>query len=118
MTDDSAVGRLREKINSFIDERISLSPSASDDDWTMLDIADQTFDAMQGTIARQKLASYPPDHTIEIARNACGTLEFDRANEIIALGYDTAARSLEASTRDRQPIETGIQDFARSGRCL
>jgi NTE family protein len=69
------------------------------DGWTMLDIADQTFDAMQGTIARQKLATYPPDHTIEIARNACGTLEFDRADEMIALGYEAAARRLGASDR-------------------
>jgi NTE family protein len=101
--DDSAIGRLREKINSFIDERISLSSSASDDDWTMLDIADQTFDAMQGTIARQKLASYRPDHTIKIARDACGTLEFDRADEMIALGYEAAARSLGSEELAAQP---------------
>jgi NTE family protein len=29
-----------------------------------------------------------------IARDACGTLEFDRADEMITLGYETAARSL------------------------
>jgi NTE family protein len=44
------------------------------------------FDAMQSTIARQKLAAYPPDVVIEIPRNACGTLEFDRAAEMIELG--------------------------------
>lgn len=93
-TDDSAVGRLREKINGFIDDRISRNSGGDDDDWSMLDVADQTFDAMQGTIARQKLASYPPDRTIEIARDACGTLEFDRADEMIALGYAAATRSL------------------------
>jgi len=92
--DDSVVGSLRAKINSFVDDRIKRSPDSGTDGWTMLDIADQTFDAMQGTIARQKLATYPPDRTIEIARNACGTLEFDRADEMITLGYDTAARSL------------------------
>ncbi len=58
------------------------------------DIANQAFDAMQSTIARQKLASYPPDHIIEIARNACGTLEFDRASEMIALGYKRAQESM------------------------
>jgi NTE family protein len=93
-TDDSAPGNLRAKINRFIDDRMKRSPADGADGWTMLDIADQTFDAMQGTIARQKLATYPPDHTIKIARDACGTLEFDRADEMIALGYDTAARSL------------------------
>ena len=91
------LGNLQTKINSFIDDRIKRSPASGEDGWTMLDIADQTFDAMQGTIARQKLASYPPDRTIEIARDACGTLEFDRADEMITLGYDTAARSLGSS---------------------
>ena len=59
----------------------------------MLSIAEQTVDAMQGAIARHKLAAYPPDKTIMIPRDACGTLEFDRANEMIALGYEAAASS-------------------------
>ena len=45
---------------------------------------------MQSAIARQKLAVYPPDTVIEIARSACRTLEFDRAAEMIALGYTKA----------------------------
>ncbi|MFA4916933.1 MAG: hypothetical protein WC560_09715 [Syntrophales bacterium] len=53
----------------------------------MHDIAIQAFDAMQSTIARQKLAAYPPDILIEIPRNAYRTLEFYRASEMIELGY-------------------------------
>jgi len=49
---------------------------------------------MQSTIAREKLAAYPPDYSIEIARNACGTLEFDKAEEMIHLGYEETAKSL------------------------
>ena len=49
---------------------------------------------MQNTIARQKLAAYPPDHTISIARDACGTLEFDRSAEMIDLGYSRAQHYL------------------------
>jgi NTE family protein len=45
---------------------------------------------MQSTIARQKLAAYPPDIVIDIPRNVCKMLEFDRAAEIIALGYKKA----------------------------
>ena len=45
---------------------------------------------MQSTIARQKLAVYPPDIVIEIPGNACGTMEFNRAAEMIALGYKKA----------------------------
>lgn len=33
---------------------------------SMIKIADQSFDAMQGTIARMKLSAYPPDIEIEI----------------------------------------------------
>ena len=54
---------------------------------SMIKIADQSFDAMQGTIARMKLSAYPPDIEIEIPRNLCGTLEFNRAQEMIDYGY-------------------------------
>jgi len=50
-------------------------------------VANNSFDAMQGTIARVKLAAYPPDIEIEVPRNLCGTLEFNRADEMIAYGY-------------------------------
>ncbi|AOE49799.1 patatin-like phospholipase family protein [Kangiella sediminilitoris] len=59
-------------------------------DWSAYDIANQAFDAMQSTIARQKLATYPPDYVVEIPKNVCGTLEFDRAKEVIELGYKKA----------------------------
>jgi len=67
-----------------------LSDDGDSDHWGMYDVADRAFDAMQSTIARQKIAAYPPDVDIEIARNACGTLEFDRAAEMIELGYRKA----------------------------
>ena len=63
-------------------------------DWGALDIANQALDAMQSVITRQKLASYPADYIIEIARNSCGILEFDRAQEMIDLGYQKAQLSL------------------------
>lgn len=62
------------------------------------DIANQAFDAMQSTIARQKLAAYPPDMLIEIPRSACGTLEFDRAAEMIDLGYRKAQEIIHSQT--------------------
>lgn len=54
---------------------------------SMYQVAEQSFDAMQGTIARMKLSAYPPDIEIEFARNLCGTLEFTRAEEMIEHGY-------------------------------
>jgi len=66
----------------------------------MMEIADRTFDAMQSAIARQQLAAYPPDIELIIPNNVCGTLEFNRADEMIQLGYELAARKLSSlSTR-------------------
>ena len=94
---DSRLDSVHAKISNFIEDLKDRTSIDSAGSWKMLSIADQTFDAMQGAIARQKLAAYPPDHTIMIARNACGTLEFDRADEMITLGYETAAQSLDNS---------------------
>jgi NTE family protein len=92
--DESIVDGVYARVSSFVDGLKERSPLSAAGSWRMLDIANQTFDAMQGAIARQKLAAYPPDHTIVIARDACGTLEFERAEEMIALGYESAAREL------------------------
>lgn len=78
---------IQEKINRFIQQFQKKENSLKTFDLGPYDIANQAFDAMQSTIARQKLAAYPPDQVIEIARNACGILEFDRASEMIELGY-------------------------------
>jgi NTE family protein len=80
----------REKLNRFIGRLQPTEKSEGSRDWGAYDIANQAVEAMQSTIARQKLAAYPPDVVIEIPRNACRTLEFDRAAELIALGYSKA----------------------------
>ncbi len=64
---------------------------------SIYEVAGSSIDAMQGTIARMKLAAYPPDVVIEIPRNLCGTLEFNRADEIIAYGYELCERQLNAN---------------------
>ncbi|WP_375320972.1 patatin-like phospholipase family protein [Aliivibrio logei] len=73
----------------------SLTAKTSRIDLGMYDIANQAFDAMQSTIARQKLAAYPPDITVEIVRDACGTFEFERTAEMIDLGYERAEHALK-----------------------
>jgi len=85
---------LHEKIKRFISQLQRAAPVRSGRDWGPYDIAIQAFETMQGTIARQKLAAYPPDIVIEIPRNACRSLEFDRAAEMIELGYRRAKECL------------------------
>jgi NTE family protein len=80
----------REKINRFIGRLQPPTTGGGSRDWGPYEIAIQSFEAMQSTIARQNLAAYPPDTIINIPRTACKTLEFDRAAEMIALGYRKA----------------------------
>ncbi len=61
--------------------------------WDVYDISNKAFDSMQSSIARQQLAAYPPDITIDIPRNACGMLEFTRVKEMVDLGYQTAEKT-------------------------
>ncbi|MFA0231971.1 serine protease, partial [Vibrio sp. 10N.261.45.A7] len=83
-----------EKVVHFIDNLGSSVKSKMSFNFAAYDIANQAFDAMQSTIARQKLAAYPADITLEIPRNACGTLEFDRSQEMIDRGYHLAQAKL------------------------
>lgn len=90
----NASSPFRENIKRFITSLQQSGTSGSSRDWGAYDIAIQAFDTMQSAIARQKLAAYPPDIVIEIARNACRTLEFDRASEMIEMGYRKAKECL------------------------
>lgn len=88
-SDSATTGQtsFRERLRQFFANLSNDTPEDEEHSWDMKYVVSQSLDAMQGVIARQKLAAHPPDLLIEIARNACGTLEFDRADEMIALGY-------------------------------
>ncbi|WP_053979431.1 patatin-like phospholipase family protein [Marinagarivorans algicola] len=92
---DSLPSILRTSIDQFLAKLPVFDQQVITQKWSAYDIANQAFDAMQSSIARQKLAVYPPDILIEIARNACGTLEFDRAAHIIALGKTQCEEALQ-----------------------
>ena len=93
-SDEAGLKRLRGKLAQFINELGSLMSDEDKAGWDMYDIGNQAFDVMQNAIARHQLAVYPPDETIEIPRNACGLMEFDRAREMIAMGREKARSAL------------------------
>jgi len=64
-------------------------------------VANNSFDSMQGTIARMKLATYPPDIEIAVPRNLCGTLEFNISREIIEYGYNLCEEIMQEEERKR-----------------
>jgi NTE family protein len=84
----------RDMVKRFVDKFGDAGSTMLGKNFSAYDIASQSIDAMQGAIARQKLAAYPPDKVIDIPRNACGVLEFDKAAQMIDLGYSRAAAAL------------------------
>jgi NTE family protein len=90
LDENKAIGKFQYDIKSFIDSFNPKGQEPNMKNWNMYEVADKAFDTMQSTIARLKIASYPPDLEIEIARNACGTLEFERSAEMIKLVYEKA----------------------------
>ena len=83
----------QQRLDDFL-ESMKLSESKPKDQWDMFYIADQSFNTMQNAIARKRMADNPPDYLIAIPRNKCGTLEFDRAVEMIEYGYRLAEEQL------------------------
>lgn len=61
-----------------------------------LDVMQLSLQAMQGVIARYRLAGFPPDVLITVPRTSCRSLDFHRADEMIALGRERAIEALDA----------------------
>lgn len=94
---DDAILPFADKIRGFLDSMgVGKTGGESKDEKLpdMINVADRTFDVMQNAIARQKLAANPPDHLIEIPRNACGIMDFDRASDMIELGRQKACEMI------------------------
>jgi NTE family protein len=59
-----------------------------------LELFARSLDVVQETITRLKLAAQPPDLLITIPRNACAFYEFQRAEELIAIGRQRTREAL------------------------
>lgn len=59
-----------------------------------IDILTKSLEAMQDRIARFQIEAAEPDLVIEISVNACGILDFHRADEMIELGYRETRRAI------------------------
>jgi len=87
-------GAIRRTIDRFLDSLGERATKRSADDPSLLDTTADVVDAMQGAIARMKLAAHPADLELTLPRNAARVLEFDRAHELIEMGRRAAAEQL------------------------
>ena len=64
----------------------------------MFDVMSTSFETMQATIARLKLAAYTPDVVVNIPRASCLFYDFARAKELIEIGRSCARKALSPAT--------------------
>ncbi|MFY0626373.1 MAG: patatin-like phospholipase family protein [Reichenbachiella sp.] len=84
----------QKRLDEFM-KMIQKSKSKNETEWDMLYITDQSFNAMQNMIANQKMKANPPDYLVDIPRNKCGTLDFEKSQELIDYGYQMADEQLK-----------------------
>lgn len=63
-----------------------------------LDVMQLSLAALQRMLTRYQLAGYPPDLLITVPKGSCRSLDFHRANEMIALGRERAEEALDRET--------------------
>lgn len=61
----------------------------------LVDVVTMSLETTAELIARYRMASNPPDVLVSVPSNACGTLEFHRAAEMIELGRRLTEEALE-----------------------
>jgi NTE family protein len=62
---------------------------------SMLELVHLSFEAMQASLTRYKIAGYPPDVVFEVPKRVCRFFEFQRAPELIELGRMVATDTLD-----------------------
>ena len=59
------------------------------------DVMNQSLEAIQSVLTRYRLAGDPPDVLVTVPKDACKTLDFHRAAEMITLGRDLTTDALD-----------------------
>ena len=67
---------------------------------SLLELVNQSFEAMQTSLAQYKIAGYPPDILINVPKRVCRFFEFYKAPELIMLGRQIARDTLDKYERE------------------
>lgn len=72
-----------------------LAEDALPKDLTTADVVSRSFDTMSALVARYRMAANPPDVLVSVPADACHTLDFHRAAEMVRLGRELTSRALD-----------------------
>ena len=91
--DEEDASGLRGAIAEFFEEWMP-SSDREEPEQSMFAIALEAMDSMQVTISRLKASVYNPDLLLQMPRNVAHFFEYERAGELIDLGYERMDKAL------------------------
>jgi len=64
----------------------------------IFDILNESIDLTQESLSKLLLDQHKPDLTIEISRKVCGTMDFHKTPEILAVGREAYMKAVSESS--------------------
>ncbi|MEB2778945.1 patatin-like phospholipase family protein [Algoriphagus sp. C2-6-M1] len=86
------VADYRNKMRQYFPEQVKEEKPAL---LSSISLMTRSFDLLQDRFSALLIEKYPVEVSIQIARNQAGTLEFHRAEELIAIGREKACQALD-----------------------
>jgi len=84
------------KIKEFYHHLQKINPFGQEEHFGFFDLINNTISTVTNRLAHLALADYQPDLLIEVSRDACGTFDFYRAEEMVEMGRHAAIEKLDA----------------------
>lgn len=92
---DTLVDRVRRTVHRSAEPPPPPEPASLLDDLRITEVIGLSMDAMQGLIARYRMAGLPPDVLVTVPASAARSMDFHRAAEMIDLGRRLTAEALD-----------------------
>jgi NTE family protein len=95
--------KMKEREQNFINDlrnnykKWRKSDEKKDDNLGIFDVLNESIDLTQETLSKLMLQQYKPDLTINVSRKVCGTMDFHKTPEILALGRDAYHKAVAES---------------------
>ena len=90
--------RIPDDMEDSVRARLESESAQRHDRLSTVEVMQMSLEAMQASLARHRLASYPPDVMISVPKNAARTLDMHKAAEMIELGRNLATEALRGET--------------------
>lgn len=84
----------QQRVHQFVDGLQQRLARTADEEMGVFNLISSAMETMQDRLSRFILATHAPDVIIDVPRNSCSFYDFYRAEEMIEIGRERAARAL------------------------